>query len=227
MFGFFMATISLSWGGPLPWIGVSLDWRGFPVTGDSPLPEGVGLEVSEVVDGGPLDQAGGKPGDVWWKLDDQILISKRQMLVLLRSRQPGDKAKVTYYRDGALADLTLTLGVRDESKTDHVFVRPDHHKKARVLAKREKVARVVVNDHKLSLRAEGDRWRFEIEEDETVVLSALVSERDLAEKVPSKWHQSFLVLRLTLGETGCRSPGKKDEKKTRYLPRAPTPVESN
>lgn len=226
--GLLLVLVAATRAGQLPWMGVSLDWPDHsPSVGEYPLPDGVGLEVSEVIVGGPLDQAGGEIGDIWWKLDGQILINKRQMLVLLRSREPGDQAKVEYYRGGRLGELTLTLGVRDAKPTIPVSIRPKKREEARVLAKREKVARVVVNGSTLSLKAEGDRWRFEIAEDDTVVLSALVSDRDLAEKVPSKWHQSFLVLRLSLGEDAPPVPGEEEAKKTRYLPRSPSSDESD
>ena len=87
----------------------------------------------------------------------------------------------------------------------------------RRLAKREQVARLNTGEQALSLEAEGERWRFQVKEDEVVVLSALVSTDNLSEKLPRRWIGAFLILRQTLQRGEGRSDASSGEK-VRFAP---------
>ncbi|MFC5719849.1 S1C family serine protease [Streptomyces gamaensis] len=65
-----------------------------------------------VTPGGPADKAGLKPGDVITKLDDVVIDSGPTLISEIWTRQPGDKVKVTYTRDGKEATTEVTLGQR-------------------------------------------------------------------------------------------------------------------
>ena len=60
------------------------------------------------------------------------------------------------------------------------------------------MARLNTEEQVLSLEAEGKAWRFQVKEDDVVILSALVSTDDLSEKLPRRWIGAFLILRQTL-----------------------------
>jgi len=222
----FTVFATLGWAGELPWMGVSLNAVKVEEAHHLSLPEGVGFEVSEIIPEGPLAKAGGKNGDLWWKFDGQILINKGQMVVLLRSRSPGDKVKIEFFREGQLRSLVLTLGDRDQRPYIPVSLQDDRWEEDRMLAKREKVARVNLDGRELSLETEGKKWRFKIREKDATVLSALVTDQDIDEKIPAKWHQSFLILKMTLA-TGSGRAGDPDSPKIRYIPRRESPVESD
>ena len=192
----------------LPWMGVSLHSLDSKEKSGALLPQGVGFEVSKVVLGGPVDQAGGRKRDFWWKMDGQILINKSQMVVLLRTKKPGEKVKVDFYREGELEQIVLTLGSRQTQRLVPVSYREGKRDESRVLAKRERVARVRIDESDLSLESEGDLWRFKVRENEVTVLSALLKDEEFQEQIPVKWHRPFVILRTTLGPSTSRNVAK-------------------
>jgi putative serine protease PepD len=72
--------------------------------------EGEGLFVSTVTPGGPAAAAGLRAGDVITALDGQRTGDPEQLEVISVTRSPGDRVAVTYRRDGASAEATITLG---------------------------------------------------------------------------------------------------------------------
>jgi len=220
LFILFFLLSGLALSSELPWIGVSLNSARDEERKAVDLDSEIGFSVSRVISGGPLDRVGGRVGDLWWKFDGQILINKRQMVVLLRTKSPGDVVKVTFFRNGNLKTLDLTLGEPQRKKTYLISSQghpsPDS---SRVFTKREQVARLSIRGHDLSLRREGEGWRFEVLKDGTSVLSSLVTGSDIGEKIPSKWQESYRILQLTLGnppEEGLASSGQR----IRYVPRS-------
>ena len=204
----------------LPWIGVSFE----PLTTEdresSPLELGVGLRVSRVVSKGPLAKAGGKNGDLWWKFDGQILLNMRQMVDLLREKAVGETVEVQIFREGQLKKFNLLLGSRQLPQVRPVssLVTNRNIERARRLAKREQVARLNTEEQVLSLQAEGKGWRFQVKEDDVVILSALVSTDDLSEKLPRRWIGAFLILRQTLQQRQDGGDASSKEK-VRFAPR--------
>lgn len=211
--------------GELPWIGVSLNPSKQEQRKEVELPQGMGFEVSRVIKDSPLATAGGLVGDLWWKFDGQMLVNKGQMVVLLRSKSPGEVVKVAFYRAGKLKEINLTLGTRQRQEVYPVSIKSKVSDASRILTKREQIARVSENEHDLSLKREGEGWRFEIKYKGTSVISSLVSESDLTEKVPSKWHESFLILKLTLQLQQPQQTVDSPIPRVRYVPRKKTSEE--
>jgi putative serine protease PepD len=69
-----------------------------------------GLFVVATTPGGPAAAAGLRAGDVITALDGQPAVDTEQLDVLSVTRGPGDRVRVTYQRDGAGAEATITLG---------------------------------------------------------------------------------------------------------------------
>ena len=65
---------------------------------------------SPVLPGGPAANAGLRPGDVIVAFDGKPVASADQLIVDIRSHQPGDKVRITYRRGAAKHTVTLTLG---------------------------------------------------------------------------------------------------------------------
>ena len=75
------------------------------------VPAGVGIVVGFIDPKGP---SVGKveEGDILTRLDDQVLFNADQFRALVRTRQPGDKVKLTLQRGPEPMVVELTLGVR-------------------------------------------------------------------------------------------------------------------
>jgi hypothetical protein len=75
------------------------------------VPAGVGIVVGFIDPKGP---SVGKieEGDILTRLDDQVLFNADQFRALVRTRQPGDKVKLTLQRGPEPMVVELTLGAR-------------------------------------------------------------------------------------------------------------------
>ncbi len=69
-----------------------------------------GVVVRKVVDGGPADEAGIRPGDVITRFNGQRIRSVSQLLGAKRDVEPGQQVQLTRYRDGQKKQLTMTVG---------------------------------------------------------------------------------------------------------------------
>ncbi len=218
-----LISVGISAAGGLPWIGVSLNQASHDSRKETGLAHGVGFEVAKVIAGGPLAIAGGKDDDLWWKLDGQILVNKSQMVVLLRTKSPGDAVEVEFYREGKLSKLTVKLGAGCRTGTYPVGVKHDKSDVSRILAKREQIARVSVEGRDISLEREGGKWRFKVVAAGTEELSVLVSEKHLVGEIPTKWQASFMILKQTLGNLDHKTEPPMP-KRVRYVPQGKSPA---
>jgi serine protease Do len=64
---------------------------------------------SSVVAGSPADKAGLKNGDVILKIDNQKIDDKNSLTSLVGQKSPGDKVKLTIYRDGKEQSIDVIL----------------------------------------------------------------------------------------------------------------------
>lgn len=79
------------------------------------LPAGVGIEVGFIDPQGP---SAGKveEGDILTRLDDQVLFNADQFRALVRTRKPGDKAKLTLVRGAEPMVVEVVLGERTDPR---------------------------------------------------------------------------------------------------------------
>jgi hypothetical protein len=79
------------------------------------IPAGVGIEVGFIDPQGP---SAGKveEGDVLTRLDDQVLFNADQFRALVRTRKPGDKAKLTLVRGAEPMVVEIVLGERPDER---------------------------------------------------------------------------------------------------------------
>lgn len=79
------------------------------------VPAGVGIVVGFIDPQGP---SVGKieEGDILTRLDDQVLFNAEQFRALVRTRQPGDKVKLTLVRAAEPTVVELVLGARLEDR---------------------------------------------------------------------------------------------------------------
>lgn len=217
----FLVSAGLASARDLPWIGVVLAETTKEERVGLDLGTGVGLRVAKVSDEGPYRMALGEEGDLWWKFDGQILLSRCQMVVLLRSKNPGDEVEVKFYRGGNLETVQLTLGVRPERKMYSARgVRGDVGPESQraLLTHRQEVARVNSNGHQISLEKTGQSLKFEVRKGEELVLSQLMADSSTVAGVPTEWLESFHVLKMTMDQRAA-SPSVATKKRVRYVPR--------
>ncbi len=68
-----------------------------------------------ILPGGPSAKAGLRPGDVIVAFNGNPITSAEDLIVDIRSKQPGDKVQVTYKRGASQHTVTLTLGSANSS----------------------------------------------------------------------------------------------------------------
>ena len=100
--------------GEVAYAGLNVGPRGEAAS--AALPAGVGIQVGFIDPKGP---SAGKveEGDILTRLDDQMLFNAEQFRALVRTRKPGDKAKLTLVRGAEPMTLELTLGSRPAERT--------------------------------------------------------------------------------------------------------------
>ncbi|SDQ45178.1 S1C family serine protease [Thermostaphylospora chromogena] len=69
--------------------------------------------LSPVEEGGPADKAGLKPGDIILEVDGTAVQNSQELIVLIRSKAPGDRIQVRFQRGGQ--ELTTTVEVAASS----------------------------------------------------------------------------------------------------------------
>jgi putative serine protease PepD len=91
-----------------PIMGISVDPR-FTGTGALITSEGVGITP-----GGPADKVGLKAGDVIIEFDGAEVDNSNELIVMIRSKNVGDKVKIKYKRNSLTKEATVTLAASKE-----------------------------------------------------------------------------------------------------------------
>jgi len=223
MKGFLLIFLCLSSqvsAGDLPWLGVVLEKAGKEEQNAVGLGNEVGLRVSAVNPNGPCARSRGENGDLWWKYDGQILISKCQIVVLLRGKKEGDEVSVEFYREGKFHSMQVVLGKRPDDKmysgAPRILDPPGMPRK--LLTRRVEVARLSAKGHDISLKREGDSLKFEVRKDGEIILSEKIDKAELNRNVTGSWLESYLVLKLTLDQHASTSLST-PKRRVRYVPR--------
>lgn len=86
-----------------PIMGISVDSR-FTGTGALITSEGVGITP-----GGPADKVGLKAGDVIIEFDGAEVENSDELIVMIRSKNVGDKVKIKYKRNSLIKEVSVTL----------------------------------------------------------------------------------------------------------------------
>ena len=73
------------------------------------LKEERGVEVTNVVDGSPADNAGIRPGDALLTYNGENILGGQQLVRLVRETPPGRKVRIQLWRDSKPQTVTVTL----------------------------------------------------------------------------------------------------------------------
>jgi len=93
-----------------PYIGIRWGWISPEIAERYNLPVEYGVFVTEIIQGGPADEAGLNENDILVAIDDQSLDEDNPFTNLLFNYAPGDEIQVTVYRSGETFDVSLILG---------------------------------------------------------------------------------------------------------------------
>jgi putative serine protease PepD len=83
-----------------------------PASAAQQLGTSQGLYVQVVTPGGPAASAGIQTGDIITALNGTSAAAAEQLQALTLTKRPGDTVPVTYHRDGAQRQTTITLGTQ-------------------------------------------------------------------------------------------------------------------
>ncbi len=97
------------------YLGIQPDQVTSEVASQLGLDRASGVLVREVVQGGPAERAGLRPGDVIVRIDDAAVDTVEDLFGELRQRKPESQARITYIRDGREQQATVTLADRPTS----------------------------------------------------------------------------------------------------------------
>jgi serine protease DegQ len=99
------------------WIGVEPQNLSKELAESLNLPKDTnGVLISGVLEGGPADKAGMKPGDVLTQVNGQLVNDVVTLLNRIAQTSPGDEAKINLLRKGKPMALKVQVGKRPKSK---------------------------------------------------------------------------------------------------------------
>ncbi|MEZ4742693.1 MAG: Do family serine endopeptidase [Bdellovibrionota bacterium] len=101
------------------YIGVALQPLDDSLASSLSLPKNTtGSLVTKVVKGAPADKAGIEPGDVIVKVDNVEIKEDSDLVNTIGLKQPGDKASLTYFRNGKKKTTNVSIGSWGNSEDD-------------------------------------------------------------------------------------------------------------
>ncbi len=138
-------TVAIALTGTLVWQAYAADWNHssdeskgafigvYPEDIDGETREaldykGDGILVEDVVDDGPAEKAGLKPGDIITKIDSDKIKGTSHFREILGKHSKGDKIVVTALRDGATKEYPLELAGRKNVEYSFNFKHGDNEK---------------------------------------------------------------------------------------------------
>ena len=102
------------------WIGVEPQNLSKELAESLNLPKDTtGVLISGVLEGGPADKAGMKPGDVLLEINGQKVGDVVALLNRIAQTNPGDEAKIAFLRKGKPMTLKVQVGKRPKSKVNN------------------------------------------------------------------------------------------------------------
>lgn len=96
------------------WLGVTIQGVDENLAKALGLPKPTGALVNSVAKGQPADQAGVKQGDVILEVNGKVAENDSALLKAIAGLAPGDKARLTLWRNNKRVVKTITLGQRGE-----------------------------------------------------------------------------------------------------------------
>ena len=84
------------------------------------LPAGTaGVLISGVLEGGPAERGGIKPGDLLTMVNNTTIRDVRKLLNQIANLTPGENAQIVVLRKAKVITLNIQIGKRPQSKVAH------------------------------------------------------------------------------------------------------------
>lgn len=100
------------------WLGVDAQQMTPELAASFELKTLSGVIIANVVSGGPGDEAGLRPGDILLSIAGKPILDARDTMVEIAEVAPGTQLTLTFIRDGAKRQATITVGERPEPEAD-------------------------------------------------------------------------------------------------------------
>lgn len=217
------------------WLGLGVSKPDAVTTTQLPaLPPGIGFVVSELAAGGPAVKAGIRKHDLFWKMEQQMLVNEGQLATLLRLAEPGDEVTVSIFREGKSLDLKVTLGEDKGGESEAIrrmlvdaVIRPNDGA-MRIMDLEGKKA--VVTDSRGSAEvtrlSHGDSVRI-VDTAGKVLFEGIVGDRPELSTVPEDWRRQVYAMRRGLDHALSATPAPMRQPRPRIVPppkKEPTPA---
>lgn len=197
-----------------PWLGLSVSKPDDVTATQVPeLPPGIGFVVNEITEGGPAEKAGIRKHDLFWKMDEQMLVNEGQLATLLRLADPGDEVTVSIFREGKSLDLKITLGEGKGGEGEAVrrilvdsVIRPDDGA-MRIMNLEEKKAMVTDSrgSAEVTRRDDGDFVRI-MNREGKLLFEGVASDRPELSTIPEGWRKQVCAMRRGLDHALSATP---------------------
>ncbi|MGK9204415.1 trypsin-like peptidase domain-containing protein [Sinorhizobium meliloti] len=102
------------------WLGIQQQQITPDIADSLGLKQAKGALIDEAEPNGPAAKAGVKPGDVVTAVDDTAINDPRELAQKIGRMAPGSSATLTVFRDGAMQDISLTLGTMTTDRPPEV-----------------------------------------------------------------------------------------------------------
>ncbi|HMD53588.1 MAG TPA: trypsin-like peptidase domain-containing protein [Phycisphaerae bacterium] len=100
------------------WVGIGVENLTPELSETLKLPKITGALITEVVNGGPADNANVKPGDILIAVDGRPVTDYSSTLNLIAALKPGGTTTLKVVRDGKELDLKAVIGKRPKQQLD-------------------------------------------------------------------------------------------------------------
>lgn len=110
------------------WLGVNTESLNEELIAEKKLSVKEGVHVLEVIDGSPASAAGLQKGDIITAVDGEAIKDPKALSDAIRAKEPGEKVRITYYRDAKKDNLTAELAERENKAYAYGFGDGEHWK---------------------------------------------------------------------------------------------------
>ncbi len=110
--------------GPYPWLGVNTGEVDPELAKTRELPVESGVLILRVIEDSPASDAGLQEGDVITAVDGEEIDDPKELSETIRSKQAGDKVKITYHRGKKKENVNVELAEREGRSYAYAFGDP-------------------------------------------------------------------------------------------------------